>query len=1410
MKKIYLIKSVLLVLVIFPFAAFAEAPKIAFEANKNQWPDQVKFQAKIPGGDVFLEKNTFTYNYVENINWHRDHRNESGGPVKVKYHAFKVNFENSNTNVAVSGNKRYSWHRNYYLGNDPKKWAENVPVYSEVIYEGLYHNINMKVYNFDNNFKYDFIVYPEGNTKNIKLNFVGTDALRIENGHLFIKTSLYDLIEEEPYAYQLIDGQKKKIACAYVLKNNSVCFELGNYDHSLPLIIDPTRIAATYSGSYGDNWGYTATYDNAGNIYIGGICARSGYPYTIGAWDSTFNGGTAPGTNTWPFDISLSKFNPTGTTLMYATYYGGSNNEQPHSIMVNNNNELYVVGRTNSGTFPTTAGAYQTTLRGGYDVIVGRFNSVGYLLGSTYIGGTSDDCVNYNINWGGPGSYGATKFSYTDDGRSEIILDANSNVYVAANSRSSNFPTTGGAYQSVFGGTQDAVVFKMNSTLTSLTFSTYLGGSGTDAAYGLKLDNGNNVNVTGGTTGNFPTTAGVLHQTYQGGTCDGFIAVLNSTGTSLLRSTYLGTSAYDQSYLIEIDASGDLYVYGQTQGAYPTTAGVYKNNNSGQFVHKVKGNLATTVFSTVIGTGPASGTPAVNLSPTAFLVDSCQTIYIAGWARNSALSSDMPFPSTCTGMPVTPNAFQSTTDGKDHYFMVLEPNAKGLSYATFYGENGGPDADHVDGGTSRFDKRGVIYEAFCASCGGTNGFPTMPGAYSTSNNGASPNGSGNNCNEAVVKMDIAPKPFAAAQVTGPTNGCAPFKVSFDNSGSSATDYIWDFGDGGVSYIASPSYTFSFPGTYTITLFAIDTIGICGFQDTAYVKVKVGASPSIAASATNISCFGGLGTASVTVTPNGASQPLTYNWLPSGGSAQTASGLSPGTYSVTVADALGCSNTKTVSVSQPTVLTLTTSATTALCGASNGSATATAGGGTPGYTYLWNPGGKTTSSITGIPQGNYSVTLTDANACTKFQVVSVPVANGPSVTLTATNPVSCYNGTSGSATATLSGGTSPYTYVWSPPAGSTANATGLIAGIYSVTITDANGCSGTKAVTLTEPPAIVASVSHINVKCFGDNTGSATVTASGGTGAYTYAWSTTPVQTTQTATGLAAGSYSVLIKDANGCSHTQSISVIQPVAPLATTTSPSGYVCGSYNFGVAHVIVTGGSGTPPYTFKWLPGGQTTSMITNLQDGTYSVTTTDANGCTNLNTVVIPKNTMPVADFTYTPRFHCDGVIVDFTNTGTDGLTWHWTFSWYGTSTDENPSFTFPFNNISSTYDITMIASNPPCADTITKNITINDVNTFLNTANIFSPNGDGENDCFHPVIMNPSGQSIETLLPCMALQVFDRWGVKMYDVKKDDPGTHCWNGNNQQDNRPAVDGTYYYIATLDKTTITGYVTLARHK
>jgi PKD repeat protein len=1219
-------------------AELTPGPKMVFEENKNQWPSQVAYATDFAGGKLFFEKNAFTYLLTEHTDFH-DFEHKNADHPKIRYHAFKVNFQNSNPAVGIVGNDSFSFHRNYYIGNDPSHWAEGVKLYDGVWYKNLYPAIDMKVYSTEKNLKYDLIVEPGGVPNDIKFKYTGTDSLYIESGSLFIKTSLGYIVEQKPYAYQMVDGVKKEIACSYQLNGTTLSFVISKkYNKTIPLTIDPTLIASTYTGSFADNWGFTATYDAQGNIYSAGIAASAGYPTTIGAFDNTFNGGMPWTNTTYPYDISIIKYNATGSAIMFSTYYGGFLNEQPHSLFVNNNNELYVTGRTNSPNFPTTVGAYDVSYNGGYDIIVGKFNASGALLGSTFVGGTGDDGVNIIADEFG---FGSLKFNYADDGRSEIVLDNTSNVYVAGSTRSTNFPTTAGAYDATLGGAQDGCVFKMTSTLSSLVFSTYVGGSADDAAYGIKMNTNNSLYITGGTSStDFPTTAGVLHTTYQGGMSDGFITALNSTGTALLYSTYLGTSAYDQSYLIETDANNDIYVFGQTKGAYPVTSGVYNNPNSSQFIHKLTNQLNATVFSTVIG----KGTSNPNISPTAFLVDSCQSIYISGWGRCPMLGH--PFPSNNIGMPITPNAFQSTTDGCDFYFMVLRPNASSLLYATYFGENS-PIPDHVDGGTSRFDKRGFIYQAACASCGGFQQFPTTPTAWSRTNNSF-------NCNNAVVKMDLQVNVDAVANLSVPPTGCVPYTITCNISGSIGTNYKWDFGDGSpISSVAVATHTYTNVGKYTALLIVSDSTGTCNKFDTAKIIINVVGPPTLVTSQTSVFCnAGNNGTA--TVIANGASAPFTYLWS-NGQTNATATALSANTYTVTVSNSLGCSSTATATVTQPNALSVNSTFTNVGCfGGSDGTATANGLGGTGPYTYVWLPGGYTTSSVTGLSIGNYTVNVTDAKGCTVSTTANI--TQPPALVITATTVASNCGQANGSATVTGAGGFAPYSWTWSGgQVGAAVN--GLAAGTYTITIHDANLCTASMPVSIANIAGPSASIMSTGVSCKGLNDGSATIVVTSGTPPYTYLWNNG--QTTPTATNLGVGIYSVVATDANNCSATTNVTITEPSALVANAivVNPT---CFGFTDGSAQVSPLGG--TAPYNYSWaINGNPTTATISNIGAGIYNVTVTDAHGCIQLVSATLTNPTAVSISITNTRvscADTCDGSAVATITNGFSPYTYLW--------------------------------------------------------------------------------------------------------------------------------------------------------
>jgi len=1269
--------------------------KLNFEENKNQWPAQVLFSSDLTNGKVFFEKNTFTYVFHESLEHHYDAG--LAGSELVKHHAFKVNFLNANNQVQVSGLNAFPQYRNYYRGNDPSKWAEGVRVFGEVSYQSIYPQIDLKVYSKeDGNMKYDFILQPGANHNWIKLKYEGANHLKINNGNLEVQTAVGDIIEQKPYAYQIINGAEVQVSCAYILDDNNVLgFQIfSDYDRDQPLIIDPTLIVSTFTGSTANNFGFTATYDAAGNIYTGGIAYGAGYPTTVGAYNLTFNG---------VVDISLTKFNATGTALVYSTYYGGSNSEQPHSIIVNNSNELFVTGRTNSTDFPVL-GAYQSSSGGGYDIILGKFNAAGGLSASTYVGGAGDDGVNYST-----GLMGNTKFNYADDGRGEIMLDNAGNVLVSMCTQSANFPTVS-AYDATLGGAQDACIFKMNNALSTMSWSTYLGGALYDAGFGIKVDASNNVYVTGGTTSaDFPTSAGVLNTTFQGGPADGFVTIFNSAGV-FQRSTYIGTADYDQSFFIELDASNNVYVMGQTMGAYPVTAGKYFNANGRQFIHKMNNALNTTIFSTVFGTGGANP----DISPTAFLVDSCQNLYVSGWGRCAGFG--MSFTGTTIGLPITANAYQSTTDGCDFYFLVLTADAKKIWYGTFFGRNGGT-GDHVDGGTSRFDRRGVIYQSVCAGCSFSSAFPTTAGAYSTVN--------GNSCNNAVVKMDVSIKPLAIANLVPPGIGCAPFTIPFNTTGSTASHYLWNFGDGSpTDTVRNISHTYTTAGTFTVTLYAMDSLGICVIIDSSKLVVTVGLPPNLVMTKTDVTCFGGTN-GSATVTATAGLSPYTYAWTPTPQTTLSATGLSAGTYSVVVRDNIGCSNTGSITITQPPLLTAGFNSGNVCLGNATTFVNQSSAG---AVSWNWNFGNGNTSTqqnptITYTAANTYTVNLvvTSASTCTASITNTVvvnpqPVASFSATTVCLGNPTSFSNLSTG-------GGTN---WSWNFGDGNSSTQqnpsnTYTAAGTYTATlISTANpgGCNSSISKIITVNPQPIASFSASTV-CLGNPTQFSDLSTGGGTSwNWNFGDGNSSSQQSPSHTYSLSGTYSVTLNTSASGGCNDIITLVVTVNPQPQAVFSVNTVC--LGLPTQFTNTTTGGATQ-WSWNFGDGGTSTSQNpsnTYTAAGTYSTTlvaTAMPGGCNS--TFLQVATVLPVAQANFNTADICLNTNpAQFSDLSIGAAQWLWNFGdGTPTSTQQNPSHIF---GAPGTYSVTLLVqSSGACLDSITQIINVNPVPDAIFISNI---------------------------------------------------------------------------------------------
>ncbi|MBP5677841.1 MAG: gliding motility-associated C-terminal domain-containing protein [Bacteroidales bacterium] len=804
---------------------------VSFVENRGQWEGDFTYQTQLHDAAIFLSNNAITIALRERIG------HPAPAANTTRMHAYRMTFAGTSGN-SPNGLYEQKSYNNYYLGDSPARWRSRIPSFDAVNYTDLYPGIDLEIFGGNAALKYNLIVHQGADPSLIEMVYEGTDGVEVTSkGNLLIRTSVRDVVEMKPYVYQVSgNGDEVTVSSQWRVSRTKegqyrATIEVGDYNHDIDLVIDPVLIFSTYTGSTADNWGTTATYDSHKNVYTAGLAFNIGYPVSLGAYQPSYAGGSC--------DIAIFKFDPLGTQRLYATYLGGNSTDMPHSLFVNTFDELLIFGTTGSSNFPVTTGAFQTSFAGGQslrylssalhfehgsDIFVSRISADGtQLQASTFVGGSGNDGLNYRDSYtdnyltvvhGNDSLY----YNYGDGARGEIITDNLNNVYIGSTTFSSDFPVSAGAIQTTSGGKQDGIVFKIDYNLRTLLWSTYLGGSNDDAIYSIDVDSAYNLLVCGGTNShNFPTTSGTLHTSYIGGAADGFVSKISYGGERLMASSYVGFLFYDQLYFVRNGNHNDVFLFGQSRDAGISLIlnAAYNIPNSGMLLMRLSPDITTLRWSTLFGTPNR-----INLSPTAFAVDICNRIYAAGWGRDFVGYGGLQFNTAgTTGMETTPDAICDTTDGQDFYIISIDDNANNLLYASFFGEY--PQGDHVDGGTSRFDRLATLYQSVCASCGGHNGFPVTAGAWSDSNRSS-------NCNNALFRINIT-EDFPVAEFIPPTVGCAPYTVQFNNTGRGES-YLWDFGDGTTSTLTNPSHTYATGGIYTVTLTAFTSASACTTSD----------------------------------------------------------------------------------------------------------------------------------------------------------------------------------------------------------------------------------------------------------------------------------------------------------------------------------------------------------------------------------------------------------------------------------------------------------------------------------------------------------------------------------------------------------------------------------------------------
>jgi hypothetical protein len=647
---------------------------LSFEANRGQVDSQVKFLSRGVGYNLFLTPSKTVLEL-------KPKEAEARGAV------LQMHFVGANTEPRLTGLDELPGKSNYFIGNDPQKWQTDVPNYAMVQYEEVYPGVDLIYYGNQRQLEYDLVVHPGANPEVIGLSFEGVDKIEVDtNGDLLLKAAGGELRQRKPVVYQEADGGRQIIASNYLLKGNrEVGFQLAAYDAGRPLVIDPVLIYSTYFGGNASDSSNGIAVDSTGSAYVTGDTSSTNFPITSGGLQTTSGGAS---------DVFIGKLNPAGSALVYSTYLGGSAGEGGNRIAVDSAGNAYVIGNTSSTNFPTTSGAYQTTLNGPGDVFVTKLNPTGNgLVYSTYLGGSAGD------------------------GGSGIAIDSAGNAYLTGNAPSTDFPTTAGAFQPTFGGGPgDAFVTKLNTTGTALVYSTYLGGSGNDGASNIAVDSAGNAYVTGGIDStNFPTTAGAFDTTSNGGN-DAYVTKVNTTGSALVYSTYLGGGSRDIGSGIAVDSAGNAYVTGPVDSSnFPTTAGAFQttfNSAHDVYVTKLNPTGSALLYSTFI-TGNSSEDVGNNIA-----VDSSGNAYITGFTQ-------------ATNFPTVSPLQASLNGSRDAFVAKLNTNASGaasLVYSTYLG-GGGQD----NGNTIAIDSAGNAY--IVGSTRSTN-FPTANPLQPISGGGA--------------------------------------------------------------------------------------------------------------------------------------------------------------------------------------------------------------------------------------------------------------------------------------------------------------------------------------------------------------------------------------------------------------------------------------------------------------------------------------------------------------------------------------------------------------------------------------------------------------------------------------------------------------------------------------------------
>jgi hypothetical protein len=558
---------------------------------------------------------------------------------------------------AIKGEEELETKVSYFIGNDPSKHRSGLSTYRYVSLGEVWSGVEVQLKATQKTVEKLFYVKPGADPSKIQVQVDGAEGLKLsKDGEVIIQTGLGDLKLSKPIAWQEKDGKKLPVEVSYkLIGKNRYSFEVAKADPSLPIVIDPI-LQSTYLGGRGHDRALAiATHPTTGEVYVAGYTFSTNFPNTTGGAQMSCSG-----CSSYYIDAFVARLNSNLTSISQSTYLGGSGSDSATALAISSTGDVYVAGETLSTNFPNTAGGAQENNRGWRDAFVARLNSsLTQILQSTYLGGSGSDS--------------ATALA---------IHPTTGEVYVAGETFSTNFPNTTDGAQGSKGGKSDAFVAKLNSNLTSISQSTYLGGSGSDSATALAISSTGDVYVAGVTfSTNFPNTTGGVQESKSGiYSWDAFVAKLNSSLTQILQSTYLGGRYDDRAYALAISSTGDVYVAGVTFSTnFPNTTGGAQESKSGiyswdAFVARLNSNLTSISQSTYLGGRYDDRALALAIHPTT------GEVYVTGWT-----SSD--------NFPRTTGGAQGSRGGSlDAFVARLNSNLTQILQSTYLGGSGSDTA----------------------------------------------------------------------------------------------------------------------------------------------------------------------------------------------------------------------------------------------------------------------------------------------------------------------------------------------------------------------------------------------------------------------------------------------------------------------------------------------------------------------------------------------------------------------------------------------------------------------------------------------------------------------------------------------------------------------------------------------